>query len=101
RHYYREHDTAMEAVAAILWQRYGRRKLIDNAADTAQAPVPIGSKEPSNRQALLRAETAHFHDVGQIRRLDEVLNGVVELAQEMARAKAIRLLVDVPHDAAA
>ena len=108
RHYYREHDTAIEAVAAILWQRYGGRKEAEastappqgNGAGIVRATASSGGEEPPNRQAMLRAEAAHFHDFGQMQCLGDVLNGVVELAQEMARAKAIHLTLAVAHDAA-
>jgi CheY-like chemotaxis protein len=95
RHYYREHDTAIEAVAAILWQRYGRKSQEGNTGAVLPAPMV---DEPPNRQAMLRAEAAHFHDFDQKTRLGEVLSGVVELAQEMARAKGISLRLEAPHD---
>jgi CheY-like chemotaxis protein len=47
---------------------------------------------------MLRAEAAHFHDFGQKTWLGEVLTGVVELAQGMARAKGIHLTLETPHD---
>jgi CheY-like chemotaxis protein len=106
RHYYREHDTAIEAVAMILWERYQPQRaeastLSDLNGTHGRAPANVQStEEPLNRQAMLRAEAAHFHDFGQKTDLGEVLPGVIALAREMARVKGIRLtlepLPDVP-----
>jgi CheY-like chemotaxis protein len=85
----------MEAVAAILWQRYGR--LGQEGNGVALPPLAM-AEEPPNRQAMLRAEAAHFHDFDQKTRLGEVLTGVVDLAQEMARAKGIRLHLEALPD---
>lgn len=107
RHYYREHDTAIEAVAAILWQRYGHKREDDTVsaiqpqADTHgadQSTSTANREEPPNRWAMLRAETAHFHSFGQKTHLDEVLTRVVALAQEMARAKGISLTLEPSHE---
>lgn len=99
RHYYREHDTAVEAVAAILWDRYGRKRQEGMAAALTLIPGQGASEEPLNRQAMLRAEAAHFQDFGKKMHLGEVLTGVIALAQEMTRAKGIRLTLEAPHRA--
>lgn len=104
RHYYREHDTALEAVAALLWERYGGKP----GTAGALLPLPSASQTPTeetpDRQAMLRAEAAHFQDFDHKTRLAEVLPGVIALAQEMARAKGIQLTLtpfdDAPVDPA-
>ncbi len=91
RHYYREHDAAVEAVAQILWQRYRRKR---DPAQPQAAPLLNPGDGLPNRQAILRAEVAHFQEFDQPIHLGEVLAGVVDLAQELTRAKGIRLTVE-------
>jgi CheY-like chemotaxis protein len=95
RHYYREHDAAIEAVAALLWERHRRRR---QEIMVGSGPSPLNrlgtSEEPLNRQAMLRAEAAQFRDFGKELNLGEVLTGVIALAQEMTRAKGIRLALE-------
>jgi CheY-like chemotaxis protein len=108
RHYYREHDAAIEAVAAILWQRYGNRAARQSSTisstgklDTPVQPAELSREEEApNRKAMLRAEAAQFHDFGKMAQLGEVLTGVVELAQGMARAKGIHLSLQMADDVA-
>lgn len=95
RHYYREHDTAIEAIATILRDRYGQRDETEKQPSTP--PSALGDEAP-NRQMMLRAEAAHFQNFGQKTLLGDVLAGVVELAQELTRAKGIRLTVEQPSD---
>ncbi len=107
RHYYREHDTAIEAVATLLWDRYALQGAEATSATTLSSGIDqiatqgvnlVGSDEPLDRQAMLRAEAAHFHDFGHKTRLGEVLTGVIALAEEMTRAKGIRLTLTPPPD---
>lgn len=103
RHYYREHDTAIEAVSKILWSRYGENhgRTVESA-QAATLPTETSSSVPptsklTKRQALLRAEVAHVQDFGQQTRLGELLAGVMQLAHELTRAKGLKLHVE-PYD---
>ncbi|RIK45356.1 MAG: hypothetical protein DCC57_16680 [Chloroflexi bacterium] len=98
RHYYREHDSALEAVASILWQRYGGAAAAPPTGNTDIGNTEAGDADPglATRQALLRAEVAQFHDFAQAARLDEVLAGVIDLARELTRAQGLRLTLELP-----
>ncbi len=100
RHYYREHDTAIEAVSKILWARYGGNFGAGTATITQDMPGATGGADGpeesplTQRQALLRAEVAHVQDFGQETRLGDLLAGVLQLAQELTRAKGLHLRVE-------
>ncbi len=95
RHYYREHDTAIEAIATILWERYGQQQREERPSSAL--PLMAGDELP-DRQSMLRAEAAHFQSFGQKTLLADVLAGVMALAQELMRAKGIHLSVEQPSD---
>jgi CheY-like chemotaxis protein len=95
RHYYREHDTAIEAIATILWERYSQRQREERPSSALQL---MAGDEAPDRQSMLRAEAAHFQNFAQKTLLEDVLAGVVALAQELMRAKGIHLSVEQPSD---
>lgn len=84
RHYYREHEAAMEAVASILWQRY----VIQPAQSLAPAP-----DEPSSlgRLELLRLEAARTAQGNRYTQVGEVIQGVTALLQETLDQRELRL----------
>lgn len=96
RHYYREHDVAIAAVAKILWERYSRQL---NTGDIEATQPPKSDSEPHNRQAILRAEVAHLQEFDKQVHLGDILAGVMELAQKLTRAKDIRLTLEPLQDA--
>ncbi|GIV75615.1 MAG: hypothetical protein KatS3mg050_0009 [Litorilinea sp.] len=83
RHFYREQDAAIEAVASILWNRYVE----------PSRPGPVNEPE-SDRLTLLRHEVARLEQRGRHSRLNDVLEGAIQLVKEMARQKGIQMLVD-------
>ena len=91
RHYYREHEAAVEAIATVLWQRYTEQ--------TAQA---AGSDEHSKEQGvsgleLLRLEAARIAQADRYARVGEVASGVLSLLQEVLRQRQLDVRLDVPQ----
>ncbi len=89
RHFYREHEAAIEAIASILWDRYVAR---DRASQPAARETP---DETVSRLELLRLEAARLSLANRYARLAEVIEGVVELVWEMARQKDVHILIDL------
>ncbi len=89
RHYYREHEAAMEAVASILWQRYG--------IQPAQS-LPSAPDEPASlgRLELLRLEAARTAQVNRYTQVGEVIQGVTTLLQETLDQRELRLCLALP-----
>lgn len=89
RHYYREHEAAMEAVASILWQRYG--------IQPAQS-LPSAPDEPASlgRLELLRLEAARTAQVNRYTQVGEVIQGVITLLQETLDQRELRLCLALP-----
>lgn len=71
RHFYREHEAALDAIAQVLWQHY---------ADAAPQPLPDQSlSAPTNRAELLRQEAERLAHADRFAHLHEVLPGVLSL----------------------
>jgi CheY-like chemotaxis protein len=71
RHFYREHEAALDAVAQVLWQRY---------LDAIEQPTPPETAQPApDRVQLLRQETLRVAQTDHYAHLHEVLPGVVSL----------------------
>lgn len=90
RHFYREHEAAIEAVASILWDRY--------VTHAQTKPLRTGEKpdeETLNRLELLRLEAARLNQANRYARLAEVIEGVVDLIWEMARQRDIHILINL------
>src|SRR5690606_10936645 len=85
RHFYREHSAAVEAISELLWHRFTRT----HPQETASAPP--GEPAMVDRLALLRSEVARLNQAGRYTRLGDVLQGCMQLVQEMARQKQIAL----------
>lgn len=71
RHFYREHEAALDAVAQILWQRYQ-----EVATRTIAAEASITQ---ADRGELLRQEVARLARADRFAHLHEVLPGVLTL----------------------
>lgn len=97
RHYFREHDAAIEAAASVLSQNAGR------VAAEAPAP-PDDAQPPRGRLELLRLEAARSVRSRRQVSLPDVLQGAVDLAQGLARQRGVRievrLVADLPAVAA-
>lgn len=78
RHYYRKQTEAVEAVAAILWQRY-------------MAPeAPQSQAAPGKQLALLRSEAQRVRQAHASVSLTDVVSGAVDLLLEPAQAQGCR-----------
>lgn len=89
RHFYREHAAAIEAIASILWHRYVERP--------SMGVPPQAAREPalSSRLELLRLEAARLNQAARYAPLSEILQGAVQLVQEMAKQKGVELDVEL------
>jgi CheY-like chemotaxis protein len=92
RHYYREHGIAIDALATLLWQRYG--------ASQPSAPEPaapaVAEQASLSQLELLRLETARMARASRFARLGEVLDGVLPLLGKMLEGHGLRVQVDIP-----
>jgi CheY-like chemotaxis protein len=94
RHFYREHEAALEAVAGILWDRHMAGMGDEMRSPTAGREDPVGE----DRLALLRMEAARLNQATRYVRLAEVVGGTIRLVQEMAGHKQIRLRTYLAED---
>ncbi len=92
RHYYREHLAALEAIGAILWQRYLAGAGQDGAAQGA-APKP---EKAVSRMELLRLEAARMVQSDRFMSVRVVLDGVLSLLQEKLRRRDLVAQVALP-----
>jgi CheY-like chemotaxis protein len=90
RHFYREYQTAIEAIASILWNRYVTRR-------SPATPWPQAGDEPAppSRLELLRLEAARLNQATRYAPLSEILQGAVQLVQEMAKQKGVEIDVEL------
>lgn len=84
RHYYREHQSALEVVADTLWTRY--------LADTSEPPRPA-EQPPTERRDLLRLEAARITQPDDRANLDEVTRGVLNLLNDLILSR--RIVIDM------
>lgn len=89
RHYYREHESALEAVAQVLWERgFGRA--------VEAAPIAADSADVE-RMELLRLEAARAAQTRRYARLDQVLSGVLGVIQDRLTGAGVTVMVDLPE----
>ncbi len=86
RHFYREHEVAIEAIASILWQRY-----VERPSMGAQPLQVAREPAPPSRLELLRLEAARLNQAARYTPLSEILQGAVQLVQEMAKQKGVEM----------
>jgi CheY-like chemotaxis protein len=106
RHYYREHDAAIEAIADILWYRYITHSPLAKASIEPVEVAPAGDDERpalpesqhSDRIQLLRAEASHLRQESRFVQLASVVPEIVELVYEMAKQKNIEVKVQLRPD---
>jgi len=75
RHYYREHESALKAVASILWSRYTTMQ---------SAPLQPATAEPdlTKRLELIRVEAARAAQLERQTLLNEVIDSALALLAE-------------------
>ncbi len=92
RHYYREHEAALKAIASILWNRYKARsstlKKVSQAAEEGAS---------SNHLELLRLEAARVAQANRYTGVAEVIQGICALLQEMLHQHKIDLQLMLPQ----
>ncbi len=100
RHYYREHEVAMEAIAGVLWQSRASRSAALREAPESAAPHDAAERVPlpTTRLELLRLEAVRLTQSERYARLAQVVHGAVELVRDVAQSKGIRLQVDVQEE---
>ncbi len=85
RHLYRELDSAIEAIATILWERCGKE-----SAPTL-APQGEGTSPATTGLELLRLEAARMAQAGRYGRVGEVAAGVLSLLHEVLRGRGLQI----------
>ena len=98
RHFYREHESALEALAEIVWQRYG--------ASAALAVEPPAESEvtvdlpgtATSRMQLMRLEAAQLVQIEHRTDLAEVLRRVLALLTDKIATHAIIIDSDVTDE---
>lgn len=107
RHYYREHDAAIEAIASILWYRYIVHSPFANTpippvvvapAHDDELPAVAEPDQHTDRLQLLRAEATNLRQESRFVQLADVVPGIVELVYEMAKQKNIEVKVQLRPD---
>ncbi|MDI7276611.1 MAG: response regulator [Anaerolineae bacterium] len=89
RHLYRELDSAIEAIATVLWERYGE-PAGEPSAPPQETPPPA---EPGLE--LLRLEAARIAQAGRYARLGDVTAGVLGLLQEVLRQRELEVCLQL------
>ncbi len=92
RQYYREHEAAIEAVVAILWDRCQAQG--STGAPPVQTALPVDGD--SDHLALLRLEAARMAQTSRYAHLGDVVQGVASLLQERLQQRQMGLDVTLP-----
>ena len=92
RHFYREQETALEAIAEILWHR-----CLTEPGPPAPASAPEEPEAPSHRMELLRLETARLSQNERYASLYETIQGVAVLLKEMLQKQDLELAISLPR----
>jgi len=87
RHYYREHNLAMEALATILWER---RQPVAPAAQAGLSPA-IDEQASLSQLELLRREAARLAQASRCANVGTTLQHVLPLLQNMLTGRGIAL----------
>ncbi len=91
RHYYREHQAAVEALAALLWDRYG--------PDVPPAAQPPRAEEPDLRHLeLLRLEAARMARADRSAHLGDVVGRLEALLQDVLQHRELELRLALDED---
>lgn len=92
RHYYRVHETAVEDVASLLWDRYVVRR------STQPETVQIDAEDASARRLeLLRLEAARMAQADRYARVGDVIRGMLPLLSEMLHQHRVEVDLSLPE----
>jgi len=81
RHFYREREQALQAVAEVLWEK------VQNHPPSEMAPVE--AEQPADRLEMLRREAARMGHAHEQTHLPEIIQGVVSLVSRMAAQRGV------------
>jgi CheY-like chemotaxis protein len=94
RHFYREHEAALRAVADILWDRCASAP----PAHGPPAPTSAAQAQPSaDRLELLRLEAARLAQTKRYAPMDKVITGACSVLQDMARQRELTFGLELPE----
>lgn len=86
RHYYRVHDTAIEDVASLLWDRYVVRR-----SSPQETPQIAAEDASASRLELLRLEAARMAQADRYARVGDVIRGILPLLREMLQQHSVEV----------
>jgi CheY-like chemotaxis protein len=92
RHYYREQESALSAIASILWNRYRT----PSSPSRAETETPEEAASPSHLE-LLRLEVARATQASRYTSVAEVIEGVSAVLQEMLHQRNLELQLVLPE----
>lgn len=90
RHYYREQEAAIKAIATILWDR-------SRAHLATPVPLQIAEPEATDRLELLRREAARVAQSSRRASIDDVIRGVLTLLQDMLHQHQLEVDLALPE----
>jgi CheY-like chemotaxis protein len=91
RHYYREQESALSAIASVLWNRY---RALSSRSQT-ETETPEESALPGHLE-LLRLEVARVTQASRYTSVGEVIEGVSSLLQDMLHKRSLELELVLP-----
>lgn len=86
RHYYREQEAPLKAIASILWDRYVVRPSISQPM-----PQAAEAEAPTSHLELLRLEAARAAQANRYTRLGDLVQKVISLLQETLRWRQLEV----------
>lgn len=91
--FYREHRKALDAVAALLWDRISQSSMLEEEEQSQEADSGEAFED------LIQAEIERLilHSTKETLALDQVIEGMRSLFLEFAAAKEVQLQLEVPE----
>jgi CheY-like chemotaxis protein len=92
RHYYRVHNTAIEEVGDLLWDRYQARQSSDQPVEEeTPGETPIGHLE------LLRLEAARIAQADRYTHVGDVIENAIPILREMMHSRQLDVHLTLPR----
>jgi CheY-like chemotaxis protein len=92
RHYYRVHESAIEDIASLLWDRHVVRR-----SSLPETPQIAAEDASARRLELLRLEAARMAQADRYARVGDVVRGVLPLLNEMLHQHRIEVDLSLPE----
>lgn len=98
RHYYRERDAALQAIADLLWERHYEALAAPHDHPTGSQEIPTTSEDvaPADRLSLLRRETARMTPEDATVDLENIIEGVLKILSDVLDKERIQIDKDLP-----